>query len=233
MPLHKYSRFVWNSIRQQGLWFSLSEFASELLFDLTHGTHTLTPVEPNTAGTTGSVTDAVQYQGCSPAISRSLLATLPQEAFDAQFTDFGSGKGRTLILALEAGFPAITGVEFSSALVAAGRRNLERSGASNSKAAILHLDAAVYEPPHGPLVAFLYNPFHGRTLERVIANLVRHASKPGCPLWVLYLNPKGLRAFLNAGFAETARIERRGRTLGVQLTLPTATVERSQGKAGL
>ncbi len=195
---------------------------TECWFDLSRGIRTVTPQELlQTELSSGSLTDAVQYQGASPRLVRSLLSTLPHESFNAHFVDYGCGKGRALFLAAEAGFKKITGVEFSSRLAAQAHSNLRRIPRRSSRPCpqIWIGDAALYRPPQGPLVAFLYNPFHGTTLEKVAEHLADHASAEPAATWILYMNPSGLSTFLKAGFMETSRIERRGRLQAVQLML--------------
>jgi hypothetical protein len=222
--LFKYSRFLLQSVRRDGLCFCLADLASEIHFDLHHGTRTLTPREPTLSDLSSeSQTDAVQYQGSSPRLFRRLVETLPSEAFRAHFVDFGSGKGRTLILALEAGFQQVTGIEFSAPLVSEARSNLDQCGTQQPQ--ILQQDATTFLPPPGPLVAFLYNPFRGETLQKVIRNLARHACQAGSQTWVLYINPTGFDSFLQAGFAETARITHRNHLQAVQLAYPSAEAQ--------
>jgi hypothetical protein len=52
------------------------------------------------------------------------------------------------------------------------------------------------------LVVFLYNPFVGLTLERVVQRLADHATRS--PVHVVYINPRGRSAFLDHGFRQCA-----------------------------
>jgi len=64
------------------------------------------------------------------------------------------------------------------------------------------MDAVRFQPPEGPLVVFLYNPFVGLTLERVVQRLADHATRS--PVHVVYINPRGRSAFLDHGFRQCA-----------------------------
>ena len=88
-------------------------------------------------------------------------------------------------------------------------------------------DAAEYDPPPGPLVAFLYNPFRGETLERVVQNLTRHAAQSRTQLWVVYVNPQELDRFIRIGWRIDHEIQRNETLLGVILTPPMISSQSS------
>lgn len=163
--------------------------------------------------------EGIRYQGASPQLVRGLLASLPSNARRATFLDYGCGKGRVLILAAEAGFQRLAGVDCAQDLLRLCDLNLQRAGVRRLGASwTLHsLDATHLTPPPGPLVAFLYNPFRGETLRRVLGRLREHALLGQEPLWVVYANPCELNAFLGAGFMITHSSLRRGRMLGATM----------------
>ena len=100
------------------------------------------------------------------------------------FVDLGCGKGRILIIAEQYGFKSVTGVEFSSDLVAVARRNLKRVGAH--RASVLEGDAADYSFIGGHTVLYLFNPFGLAVMETVLANL---SAVKTHPLYIIYVNP--------------------------------------------
>jgi predicted RNA methylase len=190
---------------------TVKDLASEVSFDLRMGCVTLIPSARPSAALPA---DAVQYQGASPRLVRELLRRLPDEARRGVFVDYGSGKGRCLLLAAEAGFKALVGVEMDPALVADCRRHLGRSGVD---ARLCVEDAARFQVPSQPLVAFLYNPFTGPTLAEVARRLAAHAERHA--VWVVYMNPVGLETFLHSGFTVRERIHRGGTEAGLVLRL--------------
>lgn len=190
------------SIRDHGARDILRDLWSELVFDWRNGVDTLVPREIAAHGIPPSVlSDAVRYQGVSPRLFQDLLDHLPPEARDATFVDFGCGKGRALFLAAAAGFRRLVGVEIDGDLLAKCRSNLTRSGRRSTlpPVELRHQDAAEFEPPAGPLVAFFYNPFAGLTLARVARRLAMHGTRD--VVWVMYVNPRLLATFADAGFA--------------------------------
>ena len=203
--------FACRTLRRQGVAETLADLASEVAFDLRMGCLTLIPSARPSVELPG---DAVQYQGASPRLVRELFRRLPDEARRGVFVDFGSGKGRCLLLAAEAGFRELVGVEMEPALVADCRRHLGRRGLG---ARLCVEDAARFQAPSGALVAFLYNPFTGPTLVEVARRLAAHAE--GHPVWVVYVNPVGLDTFVGSGFTVRERVLRGGSAAGVVLRL--------------
>jgi SAM-dependent methyltransferase len=122
--------------------------------------------------------DSVDYEAVNPALFARALPYVPR----ATFVDLGCGKGRALILAHQAGFREVIGVEIAPRLLRAAKRNTRRL---NIPAALALADAATYHFPDRPIVAFLYNPFGTPTLEAVIEKLRGHRH----PVHVIYVNP--------------------------------------------
>ncbi len=98
----------------------------------------------------------------------------------------GSGKGRALLLAKQAGFGRVIGVEFAE--------ELHTVAASNAQAAAKHGlpietylgDAGAFEFPDEPLVVHFFNPFHDPVMVRVIENLTDSYKRHPRPVVVLY-----------------------------------------------
>lgn len=216
----KYVRFAWSTLRTQGCWSTTCDLVSEVAFDWRYGTRTLVPRDlANLDTTSGSRADGVQYQGANPRIVRELLRQLPQELRSAWFVDFGCGKGRGLLLGREAGFKRLAGVEFAPELADQCRENLTRArGFPPSDTPVIAVqDAAEYPLPTGPIVAFLYNPFRGETLRRVVSRFTqRERSQPGS-IWVIYINPCELQEFTQAGWRIDREVRRKGRLMAATL----------------
>lgn len=121
--------------------------------------------------------DTVRYQPVNESFFQEAVRCTPR---NWTFVDLGCGKGRALILASEAGFQDLIGVDFSPTLCGAARRNLAKL---EIKATILCTDATKYRLPELPCVLYLYNPFGPRILEKVLENL------GSAPRIVVYINP--------------------------------------------
>jgi SAM-dependent methyltransferase len=131
--------------------------------------------------------DNVNYEPVDLELFAHGIASVPR----VTFVDLGCGKGRALILAHEAGFRDLIGVEMSPKLAAAARSNLQRLGIA---ANIADGDAAQYPLPDVPLVVHMYNPFGASTMKGVVEKLRKH----GFPLYVVYVNP--VHSSLLSGF---------------------------------
>lgn len=93
---------------------------------------------------------------------------------DATFVDIGSGMGRVLMLASHHPFRQICGVEISPALHEIARENLRAYADPRQICRDIRLvraDAAAAALPPGNLVLYLYNPFQGRILARLLERL--------------------------------------------------------------
>lgn len=149
-----------------------------------------------------------RYQATNPAVFRDLVAGLSIDYRDFVFVDFGSGKGRALILASEFPFRKIVGVEFSAELNEIARRNLEsfRSGRPHCpEFELVCVDAVQYDIPDEPAVLYFYNPFDERVLRRVLARIRRSLEARWRPAFILTTGETSSAAIEDAGFAPRDR----------------------------
>ncbi len=181
--------FVENTIR-----FG-AEFVEDQWFDRTRRVQTAGEVSLKAAGISREQQrDSEAYQPARPFHIRRLLREI--EANDlSQFSyiDFGSGKGRSLLVAAEHPFRQITGVEFSPALHAQSIQNIQsfhaaQHGSRNITA--LQANAMDYVFPDGKLVLYLFNPFGAATMQRVLDNLQASLDRDPRHVIILLLWPR-------------------------------------------
>jgi hypothetical protein len=113
----------------------------------------------------------VRYQPSDPDGFRTLMEELPIDYGKFVFVDYGSGKGRVLLLASEFPFKRIVGVEFAAELNEVARSNIARFPRARQRCAEIELvtaDASDFEPPAEPAVLYFYNPFAEPVLARVL-----------------------------------------------------------------
>jgi len=104
--------------------------------------------------------------------------------------DFGCGKGRVLLLAAEAGFREVIGVEFAPDLARIASDNL-RSYRGRRRCATVHcMDAVDFPIPTSPVVLFMANPFTGPVLEAVAENIRRSFAEHHRDMFIVYLVPQ-------------------------------------------
>ena len=121
---------------------------------------------------------------------------LPWNKFN--FIDFGSGKGRCLLMASMLGFKKVIGIEFAKDLCETAEDN-KLSLQKNfphiplSPIEIINEDALNYFPKTKNNVFFFYNPFDGVILKEVLQNCSDYSPK-GSRDYYIYINP--LRDYL-------------------------------------
>ena len=136
---------------------------------------------------------AVRYDPSNPEVVRTLISKLQIDHSRFSFIDFGSGKGRVLLVA--AGFPFIEviGVEFSRELHEVALKNIARFPRNETHAGMvrsIHDDASAYEPPRSDLVCYFYNPFGAPVMERVAMRLAELHERYGYRVIIIYVDPR-------------------------------------------
>lgn len=193
---------AWRTVRYAGVFGGLWALGSEWWFDFRRGTETWWPAGGTQEG------DGVPYQGVSPAVFRDAMGAVPKSIQEGVFVDLGCGKGRALILAAEAGFRRLVGVDLDPALIRVCRRNMRKVRARNGwpSVEVEVMDALQFRCSPGKSVVFLYNPFRGETLRQVAMNLAEQGAREGNQVWVVYVNPVELGMHFKTGF----RVEKEG-----------------------
>jgi hypothetical protein len=112
------------------------------------------------------------------------------------FVDYGSGKGKALMLASEYPFRRIVGIEFAPALHEVAVKNLQGYQSPGQRCFSLEAvctDALEWEPPAEPLLCFFFNPFDSATMERVLVRLAQSWRQNPRDISLLYVNVRDVR----------------------------------------
>ena len=112
---------------------------------------------------------AVYYRGSDSLFFNNALSSLKINFNEYAFIDFGSGKGKALLLASAFPFKKIIGIEFSEDLNAIARENIRQLKKDNIEAYCM--DAVDYKIPEDPLVCYFYDPFDDYIMAKVIGNM--------------------------------------------------------------
>ena len=144
-------------------------------FDRKYGTDTsgVIPLKALDIGS-GNTEEGIWYEPMSAKVFRQIMGHLTVNFGAFEFIDFGSGKGRVLLLAAEHGFKKVIGVEFARELHRTATENAaihERQSGKPQNIETICMDATEFPIPEAPLVIFLYSPFKGKILERVLSNV--------------------------------------------------------------
>jgi hypothetical protein len=149
---------------------------------------------------------AVDHIAIDPREFERALGAVACDLDRFTFVDFGSGKGRAVLLAARLPFRRVVGVELAPELHQVAQRNL-RAGLTPGRRADVELhcmDACEYELPETPLVLYLYHPFGPEVLAPLIRRVVASHQRAPRPIVVVYLNPFHQQLWLDAGFVQQA-----------------------------
>ena len=105
---------------------------------------------------------AVHYEPSSAEVVRRALRKLSISAAEFTFVDFGSGKGRVLLVAASFPFKEVIGIEFLRELHEVALSNIARLPPDLSRAgkvSSIHCEASAFELPDSNLVCYFHNPF--------------------------------------------------------------------------
>jgi len=139
-----------------------------------------------------SRSEATRYEATPYLEFGVILPRLGIRYEEYAFIDFGSGKGRVLMMASRFSFKRIIGLEFSRALHRVAGRNLEQYGrvmGAHPDCRSLCCDATSYELPPDPTVLYFFNPFTEAAMSRVLENIYDSLRTHPRHLLVIYNKP--------------------------------------------
>ena len=179
------------SITTRGLLTTAKVAVSMVLdfgFDRWHGTETIQWVDTKALDISAEAKEHIApYKATKAMPFRRLLRTLNlPKAWT--FVDFGSGKGRALLLAAEYGFQKVIGVEISEELCEVARRNAKMMGydaqihpvVSDVSAFVIEADQHVF---------YLYDPFDVVILRRILEQFRSSLTNAPRRVWLIYNAP--------------------------------------------
>ena len=176
--------------------------AADLAFDRRWGTDTSTGEGTRELGYTGDLLiHAKRYDPSSEGMLHQPLAALALDPARYDFIDYGAGKGRVLMMAMELGFRSVTGIELSDRLCESARRNVARFAAQHpgmKPADIIAANASHHRPTGDFIVAYFYNPFDATIMTEVRTCLERAVDEGARNVVVIYANPEHDAVFRDA-----------------------------------
>jgi Histone methylation protein DOT1 len=161
-------------------------------YDLAHGISTHGKIPASKLDLAADLARYAQsYEASDTHCLRKLLRSLGIEYEKFEFVDLGAGKGRSMFVAAEFPFRRIWGSELSPSLSETARRNCKafRSRIQACKDfRVICGDSAEFSFPKAPLVIYLFNPFGGLILSRVLSHLERSWQEHPRDLILVYHN---------------------------------------------
>jgi hypothetical protein len=167
-------------------------------YDAKHGVETAGEVQLAAAGV--AVRDVERgnavYRVTWGWLVQKALAQLRIDHARYSFIDYGSGKGKAMFMASDFPFKRVIGLEYAQGLHAVASANCRtyRSAAQqcHSLEPIL-ADVLEYEPPAGPIVCFMCNPFDEATMRAVFDRWRARHDKGEREIRIMYLNMRSIR----------------------------------------
>lgn len=149
--------------------------ARDLEFDNAWGVDTSGILEPDKSDVQGeNWIHGTRYQAVDPTDFMKVMNGLALDFGQFTFIDFGSGKGRAVLLASNYPLKKAIGVEYSEPLTQIARNNVRRYPDDRKKCHTIEMvcaDATEFPIPAGPLILFMNNPFAMPLMQKLIHNV--------------------------------------------------------------
>ena len=144
------------------------------------------------------------YQGANYYLLDKAFDFLLEEKATGTIVDFGSGKGRIMVVAAFYGYKNIKGIEFAGALNACAKKNIAgiQWKYPDTNFSILTENAVNYEVDKEDTIFFFFNPFDEKVVLEVVKNIMKSLKNYPRKVYVVYLNPLHQEIFESAGFYE-------------------------------
>jgi hypothetical protein len=159
--------------------------------------------------TENNIKNCSEYHGTPVSVVRRLLRRIPEDLREYTFVDYGSGKGRILLLASNLPFKSIAGIEFMKEFHEVAVRNIRNYRDPQQRCHDVHsvcVDAREYELPKDKCVLYFYRPFTGPVLQSVLERI--EASWRALPrtMYLIFVCPWNTDPFSQLTFAEKLKV---------------------------
>jgi Methyltransferase domain len=189
---------VWNTFREALSYLAAPDLRSDG-FDQAHGVDTASAVYAHEISFRGAAGLSASHYHPAPArVIAHALRELPVRHDDYVFVDFGSGKGRALLVAADFPFQRVVGVEASPTLHDCAVQNIARyhSDQQQCRAIEAHcMDCLDYEFPDANIVLYMYHPFAATVMRDVLKRVARAFAGSTRQIYIVYLSPFHDRVF--------------------------------------
>jgi hypothetical protein len=163
--------------------------------------------------------DGIYYEPTPERVFHSIMSGLNIDYEKYDFVDYGSGKGRVILMASRYPFRRIVGVEFGSELAKIADDNIVKFKDPKQrckKIESLCMDAVEYTIPLSSVVLYFFNPFKSDVMERIVEKINNSYKELPRDIVVVYYHPQSARLFDKLGFL--TKIESASRV--IDLTSP-------------
>jgi hypothetical protein len=132
-----------------------------------------------------------------------ILRTLNVDFKDFVFVDFGSGKGRALLLASDFPFKKIIGIEFSPELHAIAESNIRKYSSPTQLCKSLQslcMDFTQFALPPDPCVVYLLDPCRAAIHLKILENIRKSWQANPRKILIAYVSPLSEQVYDSSGF---------------------------------
>jgi len=170
----------WMTLRYLVIWWLSYKPVDDQSYDKKHGTDTGGIVPTRNLDISDAYTrwQANLFLASPARITRYMIESLDIRPEEFTFVDYGSGKGRTTLVAAEYPFKEAVGVEISAELTDVARKNaalMSAGGGLACEPVFVEADARQFELPAGDLILHMYHPFGQDILREVLAAIREQA----------------------------------------------------------
>ena len=176
------------------------------------------------------------YLATAPKLFIDTIGRLPIVHRDFVFVDFGSGKGRALLMAAEFPFKKIIGLEISPILHEIAQQNIDKLFSKTDRYSTiisLNLDVEKFVPPEDPLFCYFYNPFREKVMANVLATLKSSIDQNSRDIWIMYNNALHASLLDTADLAHPIRLYRALSNMAIRFRSETVVHPFGHKGAGL
>jgi len=167
-------------------------YARCVKFDWLNGVDTESQVYlPDLTIPEGAKSYANRYMGTHPLAVKMVLKALPIDYKRFTLIDYGSGKGRVLLIGCQFPFQKVIGLELAPELQVIAERNIRnfRGKRQCKNIQSIQIDATLYEPEPVEAVYYFYFPFGESAMHSVIQKINRSLKDKPRDAFILSLAP--------------------------------------------
>ncbi|MBU0701370.1 class I SAM-dependent methyltransferase [bacterium] len=174
--------------------FGIKQFVQELLYrynnwyyDRWLNVNTAHMIKKSALGI--NKTDSIDYVPIGYRAIYSMLKKIPIDKSHCTFLDYGSGKGRAVVVAAIFSFKRIIGVEISDKLVAIAQTNIANMKHRKTiQIEIIQSDATEFIVSRDVNIIYFFNPFIRETLQKVVDNIYFSYKEYPRKIYILFFN---------------------------------------------
>ena len=176
-----------SSTKKRGFFNTIKFIVYESIFDFLYKVNTKGYITLDKLTTVGNTSNSIQYQASNYFLLLKFFKKYGSFIENKTIVDFGSGKGRVLILAMQYKAKKCIGIEFAKELIDISKNNLKlykKRIHSKTEYEFILDDVRNYKLSNEDIL-FFYNPFDDIILEQIFDEI----SKLEKEMTIVYVNP--------------------------------------------